>query len=60
VREGYADYVARESTLSDADVARLRAQGRSDPAIFYHNARIRVSDALAHGESVDRLLGSTC
>jgi hypothetical protein len=58
VKEGYADYVARESTLSDADVARLRAQGRDDPAIFYHDARLRVSDALAHGESVDRLLRS--
>lgn len=58
VREGYADYVAQESTLSDADVARLRAQGRDDPAIFYHDARHRVSDALAHGESVDQLLHS--
>jgi len=59
VKEGYADYVARESTLSDADVARLRAQGRDDPAIFYHDARARVAGALAHGESVDRLLQST-
>jgi hypothetical protein len=59
VKEGYADYVARESTLSDADVARLRAQGRDDPAIFYHDARARVANALAHGESVDRLLRST-
>jgi hypothetical protein len=59
IREGYADYVAQESTLSDADVARLRAQGRDDPAIFYRDARLRVADALAHGESVDQLLGST-
>ncbi|MBA2936078.1 hypothetical protein HZF05_18505 [Sphingomonas sp. CGMCC 1.13654] len=59
VKEGYADYVARESTLSDADVARLRAQGRDDPAIFYHDARLRVSDALTHGETVDQLLRST-
>jgi hypothetical protein len=58
IKEGYADYVAQESTLSDADVARLRAQGRSDPAIFYHDARKRVADALAHGESVDQLLTS--
>jgi len=56
VKEGYADHVAQESTLSDADVARLRAQGRDDPAIFYHDARHRVADALAHGESVDQLL----
>lgn len=59
VKEGYADHVAQESTLSDADVARLRAQGRSDPAIFYHDARIRVADALARGESVDKLLART-
>jgi hypothetical protein len=58
IKEGYADYVARESTLSDADVARLRRDGRSDPAIFYHDARLRVADALAHGESVDQLLAS--
>lgn len=56
IREGYADHVAQESTLSDADVARLRAQGRSDPAIFYHDARKRVEALLAGGTGVDRLM----
>jgi hypothetical protein len=56
VREGYADYVARESTLDDAAVARLRSEGRNDPAIFYHDARLRVAAALAGGESVGQLL----
>jgi hypothetical protein len=45
--EGYADYVARESSLGDADYARLRANGASRPAMFYYEARRRVAAALS-------------
>lgn len=55
--EGLADCVARESSLSDADAARLRAAGEHPPALFYHDARARVAATLkADGGSVDRLL----
>ncbi|WP_423142126.1 hypothetical protein ACOYW6_01815 [Parablastomonas sp. CN1-191] len=47
LREGYCDYVARESTLSDVEAARLRAEGRSDPALAYHDGRRRVAARLA-------------
>ena len=50
--EGYADYVARESSLRDADYARLRANGARRPAMFYYEARRRVAASLArnHGD----------
>ena len=52
--EGYADYVARESSLRDSDYARLRANGASRPAMFYYEARRRVADALRrNGANVD-------
>lgn len=55
-QEGYADYVARESSLPDADVARLRTACRSDQALYYYDARRRVVAELArNGGSVDRL-----
>jgi hypothetical protein len=55
--EGYADYVAQESSLSDADAARLRAEGARPPALAYYEFRRRVSAALAqNGGSVERLL----
>ena len=55
--EGYADYVARESSLGDADYARLRANGAGRPAMFYYEARRRVAEALRRdGGNVDRLL----
>ena len=44
--EGYADYVARESSLRDADYARLRANGARRDAMFYYEARRRVAEAL--------------
>lgn len=54
--EGYPDYVAEESSLSDADVAALRAAGRDHPALSYYVGRRRVADALAkNGGSVDDL-----
>jgi hypothetical protein len=55
--EGYADYVARESSLGDADYARLRANGASRPAMFYYEARRRVAAALSrNGGNVVALL----
>jgi len=57
--EGYADHVARESSLSDGDYARLRANGARRPAMFYYEARRRVAEALSrNGGDVDRLLAA--
>lgn len=47
LREGYCDYVAQESSLSDADVARLKAEGKSHPALPYYEGRRRVAAILA-------------
>ncbi|BCA62771.1 hypothetical protein HMP09_2005 [Sphingomonas sp. HMP9] len=56
VAEGYADHVAAESSLTDAEAGRLR---RTDPratALAYHDARHRVATVLAaNGGSVDAL-----
>lgn len=54
--EGYCDYVAQESSLTDADVAALRAAGKSHPALVYDQGRRRVAELLAvsHGK-VDAL-----
>ena len=58
--EGYADYVARESSLRDSDYARLRANGASRPAMFYYEARRRVAEALRrNGGNVEAMLEST-
>lgn len=55
-QEGYADYVANESSLSDADAAKLIARGERVPALTYYEARRRVAAALkANGGSVDAL-----
>ena len=60
VREGYCDYVAGSSSLSDVEAARLVAERRNPPALFYYQARKRVAAALeANGGSVDRLFAST-
>lgn len=59
LREGYCDYVARESSLSDADVARLKAQDQSHPALVYFEGRQRVAKALqSNGGSVDKLFAT--
>ena len=56
VREGYPDYVARESSLADRDMAALRRSDPAAPALAYYDARRRVTAALAaNGGSVDRL-----
>lgn len=46
-REGYADYVAQESTLSDEEAARLRAANAHSRALDYYDYRKRVEMALA-------------
>jgi hypothetical protein len=57
--EGYADYVARESSLGDGDYARLRANGARREAMFYYEARRRVAAALArNGGDVARFFSS--
>ena len=56
VREGYCDYVAGNSTLSDEAAARMRADGQSSPALAYYDAHRRVAEALtANGGSVETL-----
>ena len=55
--EGYADYVARESSLSDGDYARLSTNGARREAMFYYEARRRVANALRrNGGNVAALL----
>lgn len=56
LREGYCDYVAGESTLSDAEAAQLQAQHRPHPSLPYYLGRKKVEAALAaNGGDVDRL-----
>lgn len=47
VAEGYPDFVAQESSLSDAEATRARATGAHPPALFYYDARRRVAAVLA-------------
>lgn len=59
LREGYCDHVAQESTLTAADVARLRAEGRTHPALPYYEGRLEVVRTLAaNGGDVDALFGA--
>lgn len=56
VTEGYCDVVAGGGTLSDAQAAALKAEGKTTTPLFYYNARKRVEAALKrNGGSVDRL-----
>ena len=56
LREGYCDFVAQESSLSDADVALLRANGRSHPALPYYEGRRKVAANLERNDgNVDAL-----
>ncbi len=53
-QEGYADHVARESSLTDAEAARIRESDPRASALVYYDARRRVAAALsAKGGSVD-------
>ena len=53
VREGYCDFVAGSSTLSDQQAAALRADNARPPALIYYDARQRVAATLvSNGGSV--------
>jgi hypothetical protein len=57
--EGYADHVARASSLSDAQAQEARRGRPNDPALVYHDARKAVEAQLRRDPDVDRLfLGS--
>jgi hypothetical protein len=54
--EGYCDYVARDSSLTDAQAAALEAAHSYHPAIAYLRGRERVAALLgANGGDVDKL-----
>ena len=56
--EGYCDYVARDSSLTDAQAAALEAAHSYHPAIAYLRGRERVTALLvASGGNVDKLFG---
>ncbi|RMB36866.1 hypothetical protein C8J47_0444 [Sphingomonas sp. PP-F2F-G114-C0414] len=46
-QEGYADHVALESSLTDAEAARLRKTDPAATALVYYDARRRVAAALS-------------
>ncbi len=57
--EGYADYIAQESSLSADDVAKLKASGQDHPALIYYQGHQDVARILAkNGGSVDKLFAS--
>ncbi|TMM50164.1 hypothetical protein [Qipengyuania marisflavi] len=54
--EGYCDYVAQESSLSDDQARQLANEGQYHPALSYYEGRRRAADTLAqNGGSVDAL-----
>ncbi len=56
VREGYCDFVAGSSTLSDQQAAALRATNARLPALIYYDSRQRVAAVLgSNGGSVRNL-----
>jgi hypothetical protein len=56
-REGYADYVARETSIGADDEARIRATRPDSPVLRYYAAHRRVKHLLdSDGQSVDELL----
>ena len=59
LREGYCDYVANSSSLSDQQASKLVSEGRRIPALFYYQSRKRVERALLdNGGSARRLFQS--
>lgn len=59
-REGYCDYIAGSSTLSDTQATELRASGSTLPALFYYDSRKKVERILQeNGGSVDKLFNSS-
>jgi hypothetical protein len=60
VVEGYCDHVSGSGSLSDEAAARLIAEGRRTPALFYYESRRRVERELeANGGSVEALFRSS-
>ena len=56
LREGYCDYVAQESSLSEVDYARLKARHSNHPVLPYFEGRRRVAATLsANRGNVDTL-----
>jgi hypothetical protein len=56
LREGYCDYVAGGSSLTDAEAKALTASGTPHPALVYWRGRKRVESELQrNGGSVDGL-----
>lgn len=56
VVEGYCDHVSGSGSMSDETAARLIAEGRRTPGLFYYESRKRVERELdANGGSVDEL-----
>lgn len=57
-REGYADFVAQETSLGRNDEALIRARYPDAPVLEYYEGRRRVAAELQrNGNSVDKLLG---
>ncbi|MCC6925443.1 hypothetical protein [Novosphingobium sp.] len=60
LREGYCDYVARESTLNADEVAAMKKSDPNNPALPYYEGRTRVTAILeANGGDVDELFAQT-
>lgn len=56
LREGYCDHVAQESSLTAAQVTKLKAAGEKHPAIPYFEGRQRVAAELQrNGSNIDAL-----
>ena len=56
-REGYADYVAQETSIGAEDEARIRERWPDSPVLRYYAAHRRVKHLLdSDGKSVDELL----
>ena len=54
--EGYADHVAQESSVNEAESRRLRAAGAASGPVRYYEARRRVEAVLtANRGNPDRL-----
>jgi len=58
-REGYADYVAQETSIDPDDEQKIRARWPDAPVLKYYEGRRRVAKALDdEGQTVEQLLGS--
>jgi hypothetical protein len=56
LREGYCEFVAGDSSLSDDEAVSLQRRGANHPALIYWKGRKRVAAELARpGASLDRL-----